>query len=214
MNRPPRIGRPRDADRRVLSAEETAARNEFLTANRPAFYWVARYYVYRRPRARLDADDLAQDLAVAALRSFDSFDPDRGTFTTWLVQLCRSVLSAQRAAARCQRRIPPGRLCHFEDAPTLPGGPGSRPETPGREPEPLAVLLEAERREIVRTALMALHAAARDYFVHAHGFTAGRPRAGDRWRVVGAKPTLRRLLGAYVRPPDEDELAEARRAAV
>jgi DNA-directed RNA polymerase specialized sigma24 family protein len=55
--------------------------------------------------ARIDADDIAGEIALTAVRRLATWDPERGAFSTWLGQIARSV--ASRCHARSVRRPAP-----------------------------------------------------------------------------------------------------------
>lgn len=52
-----------------------------------------------------DADDLVQDVNLQVLRLRHGFDPDRGSFSTWLYWQIRSCLQQRRARQRKRRSI-------------------------------------------------------------------------------------------------------------
>src|SRR3989449_11599574 len=53
-------------------------------------------YVAYRMGPGADADDVTSDVFERALRSRDSFDPDRGTPTAWLIGIARHRLNGER----------------------------------------------------------------------------------------------------------------------
>jgi RNA polymerase sigma-70 factor (ECF subfamily) len=55
-------------------------------------------YVAYRIGPGADAEDVTGDVFERALRYRDSFDPDKGTPTAWLVGIARRSLNGQRAA--------------------------------------------------------------------------------------------------------------------
>lgn len=65
----------------------------------PLIHWHARRFARQFPF--LDAEDVAQDAVLTALRRFHGFDPTRGPIQTWLSMLVRA---AALGAARSRRR--------------------------------------------------------------------------------------------------------------
>jgi RNA polymerase sigma factor (sigma-70 family) len=67
-------------------------------------------YVAYRIGPGADAEDVTSDVFERALRYRDSFDPDKGTPTAWLIGIARRSLNGQRASSA----IP------LDDVPELP----------------------------------------------------------------------------------------------
>jgi RNA polymerase sigma-70 factor (ECF subfamily) len=137
----------------------------------------------------LEADDLAQDALLRAIRSLHHFDPGRGSLDSWL---WRIVVNSARDAGRIQRR----RLMLQERLRLL-----SAPPAPSAEAQALARIRDAEllfeiRRSPARDrALIALrYGAGLDHaeVARALGISAGAAARG----TSRALSRLRRRLEA------------------
>jgi RNA polymerase sigma-70 factor (ECF subfamily) len=80
---------------------DTAAWFELHTARAGAL----KAYFLRSGFDHADADDLTQDTFVRAFRSFNTFDPERGSLSTWLAAIARNI-----ARKRWQKADPPDHL--------------------------------------------------------------------------------------------------------
>jgi len=120
-------------------------------------------YAYRMLGAAADADDAAQEALIRALRNLDSYDPERGSLSTWVHAIATNVcLDMLRGARR--------RALAWDLVPASAGPDLGAPLPPDRwvEPMPDSRLLEgcdpaelAVRRESVRLAfVVALQALA------------------------------------------------------
>jgi RNA polymerase sigma-70 factor (ECF subfamily) len=100
-----------DLDRRFADGDPDALRGAF-DAHGPLVLGICRRGV---PTAT-DADDVVQQVFVAAWRSRAGFDPARGSLASWLAGIARNkVLDAQRAMYRRRDVL----------VPTDPAGPGT-----------------------------------------------------------------------------------------
>lgn len=85
----------------------------------PSIYAWAGVHVRGRLRARLDPEDLLQEICFRAHRAFAQYDPERGSFRGWIFGIAHNVL---REALRSlhAHRTPDGstyRTCVLEDIP-------------------------------------------------------------------------------------------------
>lgn len=61
-----------------------------------AFAARVKTYLLRRGFTAADADDLSQDVFTRVFKSFDTFDPVRGTFAQWLFTIAKNVARRRR----------------------------------------------------------------------------------------------------------------------
>src|SRR5205823_287886 len=113
---------------------------------------------YRFTGSASDAEDLTQEVFIRLYRTMSSFEPDRGSFNTWLTTLTRNMLVDHFRRTRQERMTDsidaaPGA---DENAPTL----ADRVEDQG--PSPQARLASKETQKIVHQALQNVSPALRE----------------------------------------------------
>jgi RNA polymerase sigma-70 factor (ECF subfamily) len=137
-----------------------------------------------------EAEDIAQEVFLAAYRRLASYDPDRAAFSTWLLTIARN-----KCLNACQRRRPAPRA-ELPD----PAGDGA----PDRD------LAEAEWFRLLDRALEALPFEQKTAFVLAEiqelpleevGRIEGVPIGTVKSRLSRAKSKLRSLLGRSAEQP-------------
>ena len=75
----------------------------------PSLHAWARLRVRASLRARIDADDLVQEICLRAHRAFERYDAERGPFRGWLMGIANHVLKEALAdLARGGHRVPAG----------------------------------------------------------------------------------------------------------
>ncbi|MDE2100577.1 MAG: sigma-70 family RNA polymerase sigma factor [Patescibacteria group bacterium] len=65
--------------------------------------WLLKH-AWRHVRSAEDAEDLATDAVIDALRLYRHYDPDRGSIATWLYWRLRGAASARRLKLSCEAR--------------------------------------------------------------------------------------------------------------
>ncbi len=109
----------------------------------PALFGWASLRIPARMRGRLDRDDFLQDVWERALRAFDSFDPERGSFRGWIFQVAKhTLLDAHRRMAV--------RAAAFQ-----PSEEGEHPARPSQVPDEVTSLWRrAAHEEAVQSFLV------------------------------------------------------------
>lgn len=111
-----------------------------LEQHRGILYKIARLY----GRSREDQQDLAQEIAVQLWRSFETFDPGRAKFSTWMYRVALNVAVSYQRRERIRAHEPLDEL--------LPAAPAAFP------PDEVRMLYDwIGRLEPVNRALMLLH---------------------------------------------------------
>lgn len=103
-------------------------------------------YVFSQVTHRAEVEDLVSTIFFRALTKIDTFQPERGSFTTWLFAIARHAVQDHRRLTMGRRLLP------LESAAEL--------EEPQAGPETLAV--RHERRDAVRRAFDACTPEQRD----------------------------------------------------
>jgi RNA polymerase sigma-70 factor (ECF subfamily) len=110
--------------------------------------WRVYGFLGYRLGSRLDAEDLTQQTFERALRSWERFDPDRGSHETWLLSIARNLLidHYRRDRSGSERPLP-----EEGEATGLIGHAPSPEDSIGIEPELEAALgvLDQRARELV-----------------------------------------------------------------
>ncbi|MEO0650373.1 MAG: sigma-70 family RNA polymerase sigma factor [Planctomycetota bacterium] len=81
-----------DLVRRARASGDPSTFGALFSRVAPGLAAWARLRVRPSLRARLDPDDLAQEVCLRAYRAFDRFDPERGSFRAWLMGIAQRVL--------------------------------------------------------------------------------------------------------------------------
>jgi len=97
---------------------------------------------------RSGAEDLVQEVFVTVWRNASRFDPARGTFRAWVLQIAHYRILNE--------------LRHRSRQPRSEGDGAMLGDIPDREPGPAEAASREERRGVVRAALAALPAAERE----------------------------------------------------
>ncbi|MCE9596194.1 MAG: sigma-70 family RNA polymerase sigma factor [Planctomycetes bacterium] len=97
---------------RALPGGGSHAFSELYARCAPAVHAWASLNVRDALRARLDPDDVVQEVAVRAMQNRASYDPDRAEFRAWLFGIARNVLyqALERLARGEPRRLPEGEI--------------------------------------------------------------------------------------------------------
>ena len=139
MDLPPSPGTPQSAGNVDSAGETTGAaqtRDAIAALFETHFDRVARY-IYLRIGSSADAEDLASDVFVRAVRSADSFVDTGAPLEAWIFRIARNI-SVDYLRQKSRRPIP----LPIEDAAPMPD-PGDGPEAPIELMEDLQMLHEA-----------------------------------------------------------------------
>ncbi len=92
---------------RRVSAEDELEFSRLYERLAPAVHaWVS-LRLGRGARVRFDLEDVAQEVWLRAAKAFSQFDPERGSFRTWLFQVTKyTLLETFRALATGPRTVP------------------------------------------------------------------------------------------------------------
>ncbi|MGH9175283.1 MAG: RNA polymerase sigma factor [Vicinamibacterales bacterium] len=96
-------------------------------------------YALGRTRSATVADDIVSETMISALEGINGFNPDRGSFASWLF-----TIASRRIADRNRKSYQFWRFL------------ARRTERPGIEEDPLTTTLRLERRDDVRRAIARL----------------------------------------------------------
>jgi len=127
-------------------AGDAAAWEEFVRQHNRRIYNIC----YRFTGSASDSEDITQEVFVRLYRTMSSFEPDKGSFNTWLTTLTRNMLVDHFRRSR-QDRVTDSidaAPAADEDAPTL----AERLED--EAPSPQARLASKETQKIVQHALL------------------------------------------------------------
>ena len=104
---------------------------------------------YRFTGSASDAEDLTQEVFIRLYRTMSSYEPDKGSFTTWLTTLTRNMLVDHFRRTRQERLTDSmdAAPAADEDAPTL------SEKIEDRAPSPDARLASKETQRMVQQAL-------------------------------------------------------------
>ena len=91
------------------------------------------------------AEEIAQETFLRAWTELERFDARRGSFTTWLFTIARRLALNALGRQSTRREL----------------GPTGNREAPSDEPQPADALAQAERRALMRAALLELPPAER-----------------------------------------------------
>ncbi len=138
---------PEDHDEMRLIEQVRAGRREsfraLVEAHQDRVFRICLYLLKDAARA----EDLAQDTFVTAFRKMASFDPDKGTFSTWLITIARRLcLNALRKTAPIPMAEPPEVAAPLRNS---PDHRAARSETFRALDEALAKLSDEHRRAFV-----------------------------------------------------------------
>lgn len=94
---------------RDLSQGRGAALKGLYQKVAPGLLVWANLRVPEQLRHRFEPEDLIQETWMRAVHRIGSFDPDRGTFRTWLFAIANNVLVAElrKLQVRARKRVPP-----------------------------------------------------------------------------------------------------------
>ena len=126
-------------------AGDAAAWEEFVRQHNRRIYNIC----YRFTGSASDSEDITQEVFVRLYRTMSSFEPDKGSFNTWLTTLTRNMLVDHFRRTRQERltdSIDAAPVAD-EDAPTL----AERLED--EAPSPQARLASKETQKVVQQAL-------------------------------------------------------------
>lgn len=134
----------------------------------PALHGWAALRIHPELRARLDPDDLVQEVWWRAMDSFGTYDPAKGSFRTWLFRIATNVLLDAFRRLRSKRPD--------DDAAGLKAARRTRPEA--LIAEGTSICLQVSRNETISrmiAAVSAMDADDRALFVHCalEGLTVG-----------------------------------------
>jgi len=183
---------------RAIDGDEAAQRTLYETHHAAAFR-----LAYLLLRDTCDAEEVVQDAFVYLFRNLRRYDPNRGSFWTWL----RVILVSRCHNKRRRKRLP----CVSLDALAAAGQSVADPNPNG---DPVGLLDKLGTRRAVWEALQQVSSGARDALVLRYYERLSYVEIADilgcsndaaRARVAHGKMQLRRLLAA----PKEETATEA-----